>query len=279
MSTVAKISGKCSPLVTALSEARSRLAGLMEDASVPTNLKPIARQLGVMGLRRSDLDVAAMLIPHASGYLAVVNRNNSRGLQRFALAHEIGHLLLNAVDDRLGTRHRAPSLRGSHDEVEVACDQLATDMLMPREPVMKIGGARWWRLDAVLAIRDEFIVGIEKAAARMIELSPLRHAMVTWRRGVRNEPDLVREPLSNVDHPRVLGLDRTASIIDIPSACKAYTQDGTFRGSMPFTVLWTQTVPSQALSLPTESRGFGVGEHRHVRSLAYLGNRHRKVSA
>ena len=174
-----KISGKGSSLATALSNARSRLEGLMDEASVPTNLKPIAKQLGVMGLRRSDLGVAAMLVPHASGYFAVVNRNNSLGLQRFALAHEIGHLLLNAADDRLGVRHRASSLKGSHDEVEDACNLLAAEMLMPRAALINHAEAQGWNFGAVERISSDFFVDIEHAAERMMEFSPQQSAMVT----------------------------------------------------------------------------------------------------
>lgn len=256
----------------ALEAARSELAALTGPVSAPTNLKPIAVQLGVTALKRAPLTVTAMLIRSADSYVVLVNRDKTPGEQRFGLAHEIGHLLLNKVDHHISTRHRAPSFRGTHDEIEAACDQLAAEMLMPRTEVIQTAEAFGWQFGAIPAISNHFLVGLESAAARMIQFSPLYHSIVTWRRGALNQLELLHDPRSNLETPQVVGFDSRMSIIDIPSACQAYTQEGTFRGLVPFEVLVDPFAPPVSRYFETESRGFGSGPNRLVRSLANLRN-------
>ena len=258
------------PVAIAAHAAQQAVEASFADGQLSRNLRPLAKSLGVVALKRAPLQVAGMLTPSPDGYIVVVSSTLSPGDQRFVLAHEIGHLLLHNADDRIPLRHRASALRGSHDEVEQACNALADHMLMPEEQVVPIAHALGWSLEAVLQIASTCLVGIDHAANRLIALSPHHQSMIVWSRGDNDRPQPVRDPISKPGAIRVLGFRNDLSVIDIGSACRAFTQEGVFSGTVPMLVVRPESERPEEVMPYTQSVGSMSNERRIVHTLATI---------
>src|SRR5436309_14489230 len=95
----------------------------------PIDIDRLARMVGVSRVEITDLSSSdACLLPAASGHTVLLDSRSGRRRQRFSMAHELAHLLLHAN----GIRFRRA--RGDRSSVEEQlCDQVAADILMPKE--------------------------------------------------------------------------------------------------------------------------------------------------
>lgn len=79
----------------------------------------------------TDDDASAVLMQRGDIVVALINSRQSPQRQRFSLAHETGHLVLERAP---GTKELAPiAARGRrYDRLERVCDYFAASLLMPR---------------------------------------------------------------------------------------------------------------------------------------------------
>lgn len=118
---------------------------LLEDVQCPpTNLNAIFSRVNVTKCFGEDIWGSGELRREGKNLVIVYNSNHSVNRQRFSIAHELGHALLES------TGRNCPRFG---ENVERICDMLATELLMPRsiflsyidedvtvERIMKISG-------------------------------------------------------------------------------------------------------------------------------------------
>jgi Zn-dependent peptidase ImmA (M78 family) len=121
-----------------------RVQQLLVSASVhepPVPVERLAREAGaVVSYQPFDAeDISGLLYraEHASPVIGV-NSNNAKVRQRFTIAHELGHLLLQDGQALILERHlqvnfrdKTSSTASNQDEIEA--NQFAAELLMPRE--------------------------------------------------------------------------------------------------------------------------------------------------
>jgi len=99
----------------------------------PVDLDMCARVAGVQLVAYADLGTQSALLSLVEGIVGVVINSRHRPTrQRFSLAHELGHWIL----ERSPVTHdlRPIAARGrAYSEVERVCDYFAASLLMPRE--------------------------------------------------------------------------------------------------------------------------------------------------
>jgi len=110
-------------------------ASLSSKKQLPVRLRPLCRELGVAGIKRSNLDTASALLVDASSKPKILINSAKVGTgrgadsftpwERFLIAHELGHLILH--------RNKVPSPSGVSEywKMEVLCDEFAQRLLIP----------------------------------------------------------------------------------------------------------------------------------------------------
>ena len=108
--------------------------------AAPVPVEKLANALGLVVVDEPDLtDDISGLIERAnesearSGYRIIVNERHTKTRKRFTIAHEIAHYLLHR--DQIGDRLQDDALYRSRvsSKIEREANQLAADILMPRD--------------------------------------------------------------------------------------------------------------------------------------------------
>lgn len=115
-------------------EERATIAAAQAD--IPVRLGTIATRFG-LSVKASTLPagISGEIRPNGASYEIKVNRHDSKGRQRFTVAHELAHYLLHR--DQIGDGVRDDALyRSSLSDVrEAEANRLAAEILMPASKV------------------------------------------------------------------------------------------------------------------------------------------------
>jgi IrrE N-terminal-like domain len=132
----------------------------------------MARTLGVGCIKReSRLPTAALLIrDEEHGMVVLVRADDPRTRQRFSLAHELGHVLVDARG-----LHSDLSCRDA--EVERLCDRLAAELLLPRSLFKQRAGMT--PLQHAMQVADRCCASRTAAARRLVDLDP-ELVLIAW---------------------------------------------------------------------------------------------------
>jgi IrrE N-terminal-like domain len=118
---VAKASGREDLRRRMIGCARAWAPRLLGSGTDPKIWKPF----GLRVIRRSLGPLRGLLHPTSSGYCVAVNSEDHPRIQRFTVAHELAHVLIEGLDRR--------SIGLSGRDEEVLCDQFASQLLVPRD--------------------------------------------------------------------------------------------------------------------------------------------------
>ena len=147
------------------------------------DLKALAQSWGVTSIEESEIESDAMLLPSIDGYSIVLKKKISRPgqleRQRFSLAHELGHLLLQK-SERTGAALKYRG-HGHSDEEERLCDQIAAEILMPRMVFYEDGWMEGWSLRSLSTLAAKYGTSKTATARRMIDLMPDEALMGVWK--------------------------------------------------------------------------------------------------
>jgi hypothetical protein len=164
-------------------ECQSLLEGsasqLGSNSPTPIPLRPICRELGVCGVRRDRLEGAKSLLIDAKTKPVIILNTSVGGtgtqserftrLERFLIAHELGHLVLV----QCGVRN--PSGTNEYWKMEKLCDAFARRLLMPEGLVSSLINemkpTALERLAATLKVVRNFSVHWAAAAMRVAGLT------------------------------------------------------------------------------------------------------------
>ena len=126
-----------------------------------------------------------MLLPTVTGYkitLKAAVQSSRLTRQRFSFAHELGHLLLmnigysRPVEGK--ARHRMARVR---NEEEIICDQIAAEILMPRNSFVQDADRMGWDLRSLRPLARLYETSIPATARRMIDLMGESCLMSVWK--------------------------------------------------------------------------------------------------
>jgi len=138
----------------------------------PPPLRQMAESVGINRVEREPgLPAAGLLMRGAdAGLVAVIRSDDSKPRQRFSLAHEIGHALLEA--------HGFSSDLSCRDaQVERLCDRIAAELLLPRRLFRERGDKG--RLEHALEIADRCCASATAAARRYVDIEP-ELVLIAW---------------------------------------------------------------------------------------------------
>ena len=156
-----------------------RLIKLYGDQALPFDPKVIARELKVHQISFGSIGKDALLIPTNNGFKIKISSELPKSRQRFALAHELGHILFFNTD---GPRPFRPY---SKDEAngfeERLCDIFAGEILIPEYSLrQQLQHAGEPKLKTLLDIARVFDVSVWCLAIRIANLKLWDAAVVNW---------------------------------------------------------------------------------------------------
>jgi hypothetical protein len=145
------------------------------------NLDAVCDKLGITVRRVTLHRVHGCLTKQGNTLLVLLNRRDSARRQRFTLAHEVAHLLLDG-EHRVTAHRRAPAgLFTGPEALERQCDRLATEILMPTTGVSALMRGKRPSMSSVMDLADRYEASIESAALRLAELTDMPTQVVKWR--------------------------------------------------------------------------------------------------
>ena len=154
----------------------------LEALNWPVKLESLAKMWGVIAIERQPISSAGMLLPGRKGYKVILNENQSQERQRFSLAHELGHLLLQKCG--MSGSISSPKYRSSVDSnvaEEQLCDQLAAEILMPSMSFYEDGWMEGWSLKSLRTLASTYDTSLPATAVRMVDLMPEEALMGVWK--------------------------------------------------------------------------------------------------
>ena len=211
--------------------------------SLPIDPFAIAASRGISVVAKPDTSegVSGMLLRHGDNFgILYATHIASDGFQRFSVAHELGHYLLDGHIDHLLTEtdiHVSHAGFVSADHYELEADYFAAGLLMPKGLFKRAIGRREPGLTAIEAMANEFRTSLTATAIRYAELTDdaigiiiskgqvieycfLSEAMkslplLTWPRKGAAVPKGTETAQLNTDFNRILIADRAENEIDV----------------------------------------------------------------
>jgi hypothetical protein len=134
----------------------------------PTDLDELAVSLGVVRVNVLPLANRGRTLKVPGGFAIEVDEALPECEQRFVIAHELAHLILEEeqllLAPRLGDRTRGPQRR-SHSVMEKQCDKAAGEILLPRRWVIReFEGTK----PNLAAVKD--VAGLSGCSLRLVAL-------------------------------------------------------------------------------------------------------------
>ncbi len=165
--------------------ASNRLAGLIDNIPgdllqiPPIDIERIALSLGTRKVIRRSLQGDGICYPMGrNAHVIVLNEAHSKERQRFTCAHEVAHILLDPMYKRRGVRRQHNEMP---ERLETACDQLAAELLMPRELFVQRAYAHSWQLSALSALAAEFQTSMEATSRKYVDTIAEPCFLLMWR--------------------------------------------------------------------------------------------------
>jgi uncharacterized protein DUF955 len=146
---------------------------LLDGRALPLNLMSLANELG-LGVRRRRLTTRdaphGELIREGPSWRIVVNASTSATRQRFTIAHEIGHYIVEAR-----TQFRPTSNR-EYWMLESVCHRFAAELLAPRDVVEQVITDSYelpsGLFTAIDALIERVDISLEAAVTRIVDVAP-----------------------------------------------------------------------------------------------------------
>ena len=147
------------------------LQGFLDSLNTPPDLNQLAGSLNVVKIVPSSEVANAAVYRSKEGFVIVVNNQQSQSRQKFSLAHELGHILLN---QELSNASRADGwVTLQRDRaIEKKCNRLAGSMLMPRSAFLRDAGRAPLSPFGLRWLAGQFGVSLWSAAIRWGEVGP-----------------------------------------------------------------------------------------------------------
>ena len=236
-----------------------RLAALPRAA----DLLELAKKWSVTKVEERPIESDAMLMPNGSGYSIILKKVSQPGQlrrQRFSLAHELGHLLLQESEKtRKALKYRG---HGYSDEEERLCDQIAAEILMPRMAFYEDGWMEGWSLKSLRTLAGTYDTSLPATAVRMVDLMPEEALMGVWKVSEEGKPTL-QWPHSGktayaIPSPSIVANERLELV------GRAWDSLYVEEGTAP-----VRLGRRQPIDVPAQAMSWGRGEYKQVMVFYY----------
>lgn len=137
-------------------------------------LECVAEKLGVTGITKERLPFEGGVFQHGQSLIIKLNSLSPLTRQRFTLAHELAHLILDP--QKAATARRCVT----SSALEKACDAVAGELLMPMEEVRGLTAGRG-SIDTLVMLARRFDVSLQAAAVRVKEVALWKESIGFWR--------------------------------------------------------------------------------------------------
>lgn len=165
-----RVSGKFDEAKAAVYQCWTRLG-----RSTPVDLWTIGREFGVAEVRLASIRSDAMLIPEGDAFVVLLKAAQEEQLQRFSWAHELAHLLLDRDPNN------SSIFRGlAGDEIELLCDSLAAEILMPADAFTRSAENIGYGVNAISTLASMFEAPFEQVGRRLVLTHPEHCVLTTW---------------------------------------------------------------------------------------------------
>ncbi len=239
-------------------------SGLNErlNARLPVNLASIARSLGARSVTDADIPAAGMLVPVDSGFMILVNKNNSRERKRFSCAHEVAHALIEP--ESTSAQRQLPFVENS--SLEKTCERLASLLLMPNPVFRNHATAGLPSIAKVAKLAETFATSIQATALRFVkEIGERCLLLISEPHGHSDEVQLAVK-WSNNNFPK-----SGAKRVFVPHRARVGLRSAqiAFRTRDAQRDTETLSVGKYRFETYSESKAFGEGKSRYVLTLAF----------
>lgn len=176
--------------------------------------------------------------------------------RRFTYAHEIAHTILQPIPkNSAGSEKISYRTQRVDGDLERLCDQLAAEMLMPRDWLRPMVIARPVLLKTIVNLAALYETSLESLAVRYSQLAPHAVRVICW----RAEQERLRLRWIGGQRPMSLpitdkGLVRPLEEASVPQHAYACRHR----------VVWQGRHTRSSASFYAEARGFGSGSTRYV---------------
>ena len=246
-------------------------------------LQNLARRLDVREIITRPIDISGMLVPADDGYVIVLKEADSTNMQRYTIAHEIGHLVygkLKGGKENVSSQLQNEAYRHGHGDKreERVCEAIAAEILMPAEEFHNRLSHYGFSLESVTKLAAAFGTSITATALRFWELMNMPALIIKWeinrKRGKIVFP--VWQRRNEIDGPnaKVLVSSRGDSGPQFMGPTEAFSSDG-MKISEEALLTTTSNNGRSYTGFPSylmESMGFGARDRRFAISVAYLGD-------
>jgi len=216
------------------------------------DLDALCSHFGIAVRRVRLQDIQGCLIREGEGFVAYINNADSPTRQRFTIAHEVAHFLIDG-QHRLGMYLRALEGKLSGQLLETRCNQLAAEILMPTMGVASLIQRNVPSIEKIGELAETYNVSLESAALRLADLTEWPCKIAKWTAfGGGFERSWMKGPLS-VTVPNKIAVGGTELGVSW-----AFHHDETVRRPecMP--------IRQELQSAMAESKGFGPTRRRYV---------------
>ncbi len=233
------------------------------------DLKVLARPWGVTSIEEREIESEAMLLPSKDGYSIVLKkaeRPSRLARQRFSLAHELGHLLLQKSEqNRAALKYRG---HGYSDDEERICDQIAAEILMPRMAFYEDGWMEGWSLRSLRSLAVKYDTSVPATAMRMIDLMPEEALMGVWKVS-GNDGESAKLQWAHAGKTAYRVPSGSVSSKRLALVTKAWNSGRVESSAAP--VQDSRFEKIRLLDVPAEAMAWGRGEYKQVLVYYYPG--------
>ena len=230
-------------------------------------LPALARTLNVKEIRETPDVREALVFRERGSFIVALNGNHNAARKRFAVAHELAHLLLDPRLERAGRPSWAvPSTDARR--VEKRCDDIAVSLLMPEDKFKATISRFPMGLASIPEIAALFGTSVEATAIRLCEASQQSFVMF---KATMNVADSSRPRAAWCSascgaplHWNSLQVAKDDLPEQMPCVRRAFEHHTTCKDS--------QKLELEHLTgtFPVEAHGFGTGTRRYVLGLIRL---------
>ena len=236
------------------------------------DLNALALRWGVTSIEEREIESEAMLFPSKDGYSIVLKkaeRPSRLARQRFSLAHELGHLLLQKSEPRgdagAPMKHRG---HGYSDDEERLCDQIAAEILMPRMAFYEDGWMEGWSPRSLRSLAVKYDTSVPATAMRMIDLMPYEALMGVWKVS-GNDGESAKLQWAHAGKTAYRVPSGSVSSKRLALVTKAWNSGRVESGAAP--VQDSRFEKIRLLDVPAEAMAWGRGEYKQVLVYYYPG--------
>ena len=239
--------------------ADSGVAELLQEVIPPVDIRKIALYLGATSVGITDLPFSGVLLPSEDSFRILVNKHHNVVRQRFSVAHEVAHVLLNPGCVAM---RQSPTLHS--DELEKRCESLAALLLMPDPAFSDFSQQNRAGIERIIELARLFVTSIQATAIRYVDVVKEKCVLIVSEVQQNADPRL-RVRWSHQNTRKYDG----RSLYFVPNGIpmRVRTAQDAHRTNRIETGTEKLNLGGLRIRAYTESRSFGLRDYRYVLTL------------